>query len=219
MAEYLSWEELDESQAASPPLDDAAEALSPELRALMEERAKLEQKFLRLIGKAPPDPQDAREKARFPMPIHTVESRLADRQRAREEERARAAARRALEAAKLRADEERERAARRRDQDRLTFQQRLLAEAEARRKRELGEQRAREALAAELVRQRWGEQRAEAVRDREERKRREWNDFEERYTRSHLRAAERRRMLLEEDLKLAERLDSRNPRRSERLEV
>src|SRR6185503_17654315 len=104
---YLGWEELDEQQQAPVAASDAGDVTS-RLAVLMRERARLEEHMLRLLGKAPKRADEAREEARFPMPIHTAESRMEDRRVAREQERARAAARRALEAARIKAEEERE---------------------------------------------------------------------------------------------------------------
>jgi len=137
---YVGWEELE--QDAGPEASGAAERgelpadelaqHEARLAELMAERTKLEQRLLKLLGKAPPDADERRENARFPMPIHTAESRMEDRRLAREEERARAAARRALERMRLRAGDERERAEVKRDQERAAIQLVVLQENENR---------------------------------------------------------------------------------------
>src|SRR3954451_20069916 len=111
---YISWDELDEPEA-SPQVTAGAVPNNERLTKLLTERARLERELNRLLGREPPSGDQKREHARFPMPIHTAESRMEDRRRALEEQRARAAAKRALENARLQALDE----ARRVDQKRL----------------------------------------------------------------------------------------------------
>ena len=85
----MGWEELDDEPEA---LRRRAAATNEQLAALMRERARLESEHKRLLGSEPPSDEEMREQARFPMPIHTAESRMEDRALAREKERARAAA-------------------------------------------------------------------------------------------------------------------------------
>src|SRR6478735_11123347 len=95
---YMGWDELEEPEAPAVALLD-----NERLATLLTERTRLESELNRLLGREPPSDEDKREQARFPMPIHTPESRMEDRRRAREEQRARAAAKRALERARLQA--------------------------------------------------------------------------------------------------------------------
>ena len=93
---YIGWDELEEPEASAVALPE-----NERLATLLTERTRLETELNRLLGREPPSEDDKREQARFPMPIHTPESRMEDRRRAREEQRARAAAKRALERARL----------------------------------------------------------------------------------------------------------------------
>src|SRR4051812_24471126 len=98
---YIGWDELDEPEAAA-----VAVPSNDRLAKLLVERARLERELNRLLGREPSSDDEKRENARFPMPIHTAESRMEDRRIALEEQRARAAAKRALERARLQALEE-----------------------------------------------------------------------------------------------------------------
>jgi hypothetical protein len=196
---YLSWEELDEEQPILAGNVEEAGGVQSQLAVLMRERAGLEEHMLRLLGKAPQRPDEAREQARFPMPIHTPESRMEDRRIARENERARAAARRALEAARIRAEEERQHHQRKRDREREVIQQQIIQYADSLRKVERQQERARASLAEELIRNRWAEQREAARRARDEARRQEWILFEQRSVQGRETAMERYRARRDDD--------------------
>jgi hypothetical protein len=211
---YLGWEELDDGLRA----DGADRGADPiegwdALQALLKERSQIEQQLMKLLGKAPPDPADARELARFPMPIHTAESRMADRQAAKEAERARAAAKRAQERSRLRAREEQERLEQKREAEAealKAFAQRL---ADARRAEEGRQDHAREVQVQALLRQAWEEQRIEALRSRQLAERLQWTHFLDRKIQCLERARARVARRREEDRKLAVRLESRPRKR------
>jgi hypothetical protein len=213
MHEYLSWEELEQDDL---PVSDGLvdnDAVTAQLASLLRQRARLEEDMLRLLGKAPAHPDEARERALFPMPVHTPESRMEDRRIARENERAHAAERRALEAARIKAQEDREHLQRKRDLEREAIQQQVLRTAEQNRKEQRQQHAARESLAAQLVFQRWTLQRTAARRARDASRRQEWLFFEQHAELCRESAAERSRMRRDE---LAE-LEARLARRSEQV--
>jgi hypothetical protein len=196
---YVGWDELDDDDPVGgdrPGLAEAA-AGNDRLATLLTERARLVRELDRLLGREPPSDDDKRENARFPMPIHTAESRLEERRLAREEVRVRAAAKRALEAARLRAREENARAAHKREQEREAVQREVLRRVEEARRRELVDDLKRARRLAETLAQRWSIQRGAALRARETARRAEWTVFDERSRRMRERAeavsAERKR--------------------------
>src|SRR5580765_5722788 len=128
---YVSWDEFDEPEA-SPQGTAGAVANNERLTELLTERARLEGELNRLLGREPSSDDEKRENARFPMPIHTAESRMEDRRRALAEQRARAAAKRALENARLQARDEVRRVDEKRLQERAAIQRDTLQRAEAR---------------------------------------------------------------------------------------
>lgn len=210
MQTYLGWEELDDGPR--PDRDDrSADPIEgwQALQALLKERSKIEQHLMKLLGKAPPDPADAREDARFPMPIHTAESRMADRRAAHEEERARAAARRSQERLRLHAREEEERIEQKREAEAAALKAQAQRAADARRAEERRQEHAREVQVQELLRQAWEEQRVEALHDRQEAERLQWSHFIDRKTRCLERARDQVARRRVDDRKLAARLDSR----------
>jgi hypothetical protein len=207
---YLAWEELDDG---GRPAHDTASADPIEgwetLQELLKERAKIEQHLMKLLGKAPPDPADARETARFPMPIHTAESRMADRRAAQEEERARAAAKRSQERLRLRAREERERLEQKRDAEAAILKAQAQRAADARRAEERRQDHARAVQVHAILRQAWEEQRVGALRNRQEAERLQWSHFMDRKLRCLERASARVARRRADDRKLSARLDSR----------
>jgi hypothetical protein len=205
---YLSWDEFDEDASIAPP-DPPHDA---RLATLLAERERLARELDRLLGNAPPSDDEARENARFPMPIHTAESRLEDRRRANEELRARAAMRRALEARRLQILEEKERADRKRQQEREAIQRELLRVAEENRRRELVEDMKRSRRLAELVQHRWLAQRRAALRSREAARRAEWTVFDERSARMRELAAAVSAERNRERAEIHKRLDDRAER-------
>lgn len=68
------------SSTAGTTLEDLLDMdLPPELKSLFQERKRLEQQFLGLIGNAEPDPDEERKRLCFPVKTHTKESRLLDK--------------------------------------------------------------------------------------------------------------------------------------------
>jgi hypothetical protein len=205
---YLGWEELDDGPRPDC-VDHSADPIEgwQALQALLKERSQIEQQLMKLLGKAPPDPADARETARFPMPIHTAESRMADRRAALEEQRARAAARRSQERLRLHAREEQERIEEKREAEAAALKAQRAADA--RRAEERRQEHAREVQVQDLLRQAWEEQRVEALHDRQEAERLQWSHFMDRKTRCLERALDQVARRRVDDRKLAARLDSR----------
>lgn len=226
---YLGWEELEEAagtaaepapDAAGPPSDaaepasDAAQQHEARLASLMAERARLEQRLLKLLGKAPPDADERRENARFPMPIHTAESRMEDRRLSREEERARAAARRALERTRLRAADEQDRAETKRDQERAVLGAIALRETENRRRQEHQADWLRGLRVQAAIQEHWAEQRWSALLVRTAARRQELAAFDEHTIRRTSRALERLAVRQRQDDEVTERLDRRSALRA-----
>jgi hypothetical protein len=219
---YLGWEELEEAAgaAAEPtpdaaePAPDAAQQHESRLAGLMAERARLEQRLLKLLGKAPPDADERRENARFPMPIHTAESRMEDRRLAREEERARAAARRALERTRLRAADEQDRAEAKHDQERAVIQAIALRETENRRRQERQADWLRGLRVQAAIQDSWAEQRWSALLARTAARRQELAAFDEHTIRRTSRALERLAVRQRQDDEVTERLDRRSALRT-----
>ena len=214
MQTYLGWEELDDgprpgrADASADPIEGWET-----LQELLKERSKIEQHLMKLLGKAPPDPADARETARFPMPIHTAESRMADRQAAKEEERARAAAKRAQERSRLRAREEQERLEQKREAEAAVLKALAQRMADARHAEESRQDHAREVQVQALLRQAWEEQRSEALRSRQLAERLQWAHFIDRKIQCLERARARVVRRRAEERKLAARLDARPRKR------
>ena len=221
---YLGWEELEEAAGATAepatdaagvpsdladPTSDAAQQHEARLATLMADRARLEHRLLKLLGKAPPDADERRENARFPMPIHTAESRMEDRRIAREEERARAAARRALERTRLRAADEQERAETKRDQERAVIQAIALHETENRRRQERTADWLRGLRVQTAIQEHWAEQRWTALLARTAARRQELAAFDEHTIRRTSRALERLTVRQRQDDEVTERLDRR----------
>lgn len=93
--DYTFWEDLLEeegvsesparnasasSSTADTSLEDLLDMdLPSELKNLFQERKRLEQQFLGLIGKGEPDPDEERKRLCFPVKVHTKESRLLDK--------------------------------------------------------------------------------------------------------------------------------------------
>ena len=219
---YLGWEELEEAGGATAepapdaaePAPDAAQQHESRLAALMAERARLEQRLLKLLGKAPPDADERRENARFPMPIHTAESRMEDRRIAREEERARAAARRALERTRLRAADEQDRAEAKHDQERAVIQAVALRETENRRRQERQADWLRGLRVQAAIQDNWAEQRWTALVARTAARRHELAAFDEHTIRRTSRALERLAIRRRQDDEVNERLDRRSALRT-----
>lgn len=170
---YLDWEELvgtspaRHDTAPPPPTseDPDLEALleldgvPDELRALVERRLQLRQQLDAFGGAAPREQVDARDATRFEVPVHTAETRIAERRERRRDEHA--------HLTRLR-----------RQQQRLLARQRDGAEAEdrrrgraervaARRRAEHDERQAAEAerrrRQAESVQHRWEDDRRESA--------------------------------------------------------
>jgi hypothetical protein len=210
---YLGWDELDED--ARPERDvGSVDPISgwDALQALLKERSHVERQLMKLLGKAPPEPDDAREAARFPMPIHTAESRMADRRAAREEERARAAAKRSQERLRLRAREEQERIQQKRDAEAAALRAAAQRATDARREDDRRQDHLRDVQVHTLLRQAWEEQRLEALHDRQEAERLQWSHFIDRKTRCLDRARQLVAQRRAEERRLLARLESR-PRR------
>jgi hypothetical protein len=169
---YLGWDDLeDEAAAAFAPAagpSDSLDQVDPEgrakLTALFAERQALEDKLMRLLGKAPPTPDDKRKDAMFPMPIHTAESRLVDKKAASEEQRARALARRAIERARISAQDERAREEEKRQAERKLLQAEALLGVEQARRQERHDAWLRALRVREGMRSRWAGQRELALR-------------------------------------------------------
>ncbi len=105
MEEYVSWEDLLEEDAEAdvsdetetsqvlsegPKLEDllATEELPDELKALLREKQQLEHQMKVLTGQASEeDEADAYQAKRFPVKVHTKESRLEDLRQKRRDER------------------------------------------------------------------------------------------------------------------------------------
>ena len=178
MSAYLGWEDLDDDAPASPsssgstvdtaepasPLDGVATEARSKLTSLFAERQALEEKLMRLLGKAPATLDDKRKDAMFPMPIHTPESRLADKKAAREEQRARALARRALERARIRVAGERASEEEKRETERKILQAEALLGAEQLRRQERHDAWLRALRIREGMHSRWTAQRDLALR-------------------------------------------------------
>ncbi|HTV17051.1 MAG TPA: hypothetical protein VMG12_00230 [Polyangiaceae bacterium] len=222
MAGYIAWEELEVEPAASvepglagaAPEDPAEVARHERLAKLMSERARLEKELMRLLGKAPADPEEERDKARFPMPIHSAESRLEDRRLAQAEERASAAARRSLERIRLRLDGERQRADAKREQEGARLSAASLERSGERLRSERHQDWVRGLLAQQAIQRRWDEQRRLALVERSDARRSEQQRFDERSTERRERALERRAERREEERAVAERLDRRHEKPS-----
>lgn len=172
---YISWDELDEPEASV-----GATPNNERLAKLLAERARLECDLNRLLGREPASEDETRENARFPMPIHTAESRMEDRRLALEELRARAAAKRALEHARLQALDEARHVDRKRLQERAAIQRDALQQAEARRRQNSLEAAERARRLADGIQERWVAQRRAALKAREAARRAEWTLFEQR---------------------------------------
>lgn len=181
---YISWDELDEPEASAGAVPN-----NERLAKLIAERARLERELNRLLGREPSSEDEKRENARFPMPIHTAESRMEDRRLALEEQRARAAAKRALERAQMQARDEARRIDQKRQQERAAIQRDALQRAEARRRRESLEAAERARRVAEGIQERWVTQRRAALRAREAARRAEWTLFDQRCERFRTLAA------------------------------
>ena len=175
---YIGWDELDEQEASAN-----AVANNERLAKLLTERARLERELNRLLGREPSSEDEKRENARFPMPIHTPESRMEDRRRALEEQRARAAAKRALERAQLQAHEEARRADQKRLQERAAIQRDALQRAEGRRRQDSLEAAERARRLADGIHERWAAQRRAALKAKEDARRAEWTLFDHRSAR------------------------------------
>lgn len=101
MSEYLDWEDLidDEDQEPSsqedrPALDDLLnrEDIPDELKELLKTRQELEDQLKSFsLGQNNEPEQDARDKQRFPVKTHTVESRLEEKRQKKIDERKRTA--------------------------------------------------------------------------------------------------------------------------------
>jgi hypothetical protein len=185
---YISWDELDEPET-SPQVTAGAVPNNERLTKLLTERARLERELNRLLGREPPSEDEKRENARFPMPIHTAKSRMEDRRLALEEQRARAAAKRALENARLHALDEARRVDQKRLQERAAIQRDMLQRAEARRRQDSLEAAERARRLAEGIQERWATQRRAALRAREAARRAEWTLFDQRSERHRELAA------------------------------
>jgi len=214
---YLSWEELadpDESahDTESVPVDASALETNPRLSQLSRERARIEQRLMELLGKAPPSGEKARDAARFPMPIHTAESRLADRKNAREQDLARAAARRAAERARIAAAEVASREQAKKQYERLLIQAQAQRRKDASARQERHGDWLRALHAQDAMHARWAEQRSTALRAGSETKRRTQALFEQHSQDLRERALSRRREQREAEAALMARLDRRQQR-------
>jgi hypothetical protein len=214
---YVSWEELEDSVEAPEPTDAAP--ANPKLAELVAERARLEQRLLELLGKAPPSAETTRDAARFPMPVHTVESRIEDRRAARADEQARALARRALERVRIAIRELNEREEAKRQRERALIQ----AQTQKRHDASIQQERHRDWLrtlhSQESIRQRWADQRATALRVSGEARHQSWALFEQRSQNCRERALLRYQNRRVEDAALAARLDRRAARTASRDEI
>lgn len=187
MSAYFGWDDLDddaamgaavpESSGAASKLGATTEPGSPDspverleqdardkLTALFAERQALEDKLMRLLGKAPATGDDKRKDAMFPMPIHTAESRLADKKAMREEQRARALTRRAMERARIRDMDERTREEEKREAERKLLQAEALLGVEHLRRQDRHDAWLRALRIQEGMRSRWAAQRDLALR-------------------------------------------------------
>ncbi|MDA0165726.1 hypothetical protein OM076_35995 [Solirubrobacter ginsenosidimutans] len=201
---YIGWEELDE-----PEVSAVAVPSNERLAMLLTERARLERELNRLLGREPASDDEMRENARFPMPIHTAESRMEDRRLALEEQRARAAVKRALERVRLQSRDEARRIDQKRLQERAAIQRDALQQAEARRRQESREAAGRARRVAEGIRGRWAAQRRAALRASEAARRAEWTLFDERSERLRGLAAEASNARRREEREVQAHLDRR----------
>lgn len=101
---YQTWQDLLEAEipAADSLREEEAEApvraaLPDDVRALMEERERLEAELKALIGEGPPDPDTERFGRMYAVPVHTKETRIEERRQRRQEELLRLAVIRSLE--------------------------------------------------------------------------------------------------------------------------
>jgi hypothetical protein len=186
---YIGWDELEEADDEPVTERDLLTPCNERLAVLLTERIRLERELNRLLGKGPPSDEEARENIRFPMPIHTAESRMEDRRIANEQLRASLASRRALERSRLRLLEERQRAERKREEERSAIQRELLRAEEERQRLEALELLERRRRVSEAILERWGEQRRAALRAREAARRAEWTLFDEKSARCRELAA------------------------------
>jgi len=232
VSSYLSWSELEEeleAPASTEPdapsglgiqgadaelLKAVPDAARDRLSLLMTQRAKLEQQLLRLLGKAPPDAEEQRRNALFPMPVHTAESRLAQRKAEREEQRARALARRAQEASRLRIREEAERQQGKREAERRRLRALAAARADARRAFEQHEDWLRGLRLQEGIRARWAEQREVALRAQQVARARMLKRFEGHDDRRRERALQSLHERQKAEAELSARLDRRGRTKS-----
>ena len=136
----------------------------------------------------------------------------------REEERAAAAARRALEATRIAAEDARRRSEQQKDLERAMIQRRALELAEARLAKERHEDRARRMLADELIHLRWDDQRAAARRATAEARRQEWARFEQQAERNRVAASDRYHARRRDDAAFEDHLAQRAERTSRRRE-
>jgi len=197
-------------------VEAAAIAADPRLSQLSRERARIEQRLMELLGKAPPSGEKARDAARFPMPIHTAESRLADRRNAREQELARAAARRAAERARIAAAEVASREQAKKQHERLLIQAQAQGRKDANARQERRGDWLRALHAQDAMHARWAEQRSIALRTGSETKRRTEALFEQHSQDLRERALSRRREQREEEATLMAHLDRRHQRQPAR---
>lgn len=172
---YTSWEDLLDEMEGEPEAPPSIEEMLgeiPEIAALMAKRQELEDKMGALIGSGPKTERSPRDEARFPVTIHTAESRLMER-RSQEQD----ANRRLLELKKLAVD----RVSRLEEEGKARARAALLADrAAGRRAEELaGERKAmvdRAKQRARLLDRRWEDQRTAALqrRSRDRRDERDW---------------------------------------------
>lgn len=216
---YLSWEELDDgveaAQAcAAVAVEPAPNPTNERLSELAAERARIERRLMELLGKAPPSGEKARDAARFPMPIHTAESRLEDRRVARAEEQARAAARRAMERNRIAAQEVAERAEAKKEHERTLIQAQAQRRKDASARQERRGAWLRALHVQEAMHERWAEQRSAALKAGSQSRRQGGVLFEQRSQSARERALSRLHERREEEAAFASRLDQRSQRKS-----
>lgn len=232
MADYLSWDELEdeEENGASSPgtpwrtpqgepssalLEAVDEPARDKLSLLMKERARLEKQLMTLLGKAPPSEEDRRKDLMFPMPIHTAETRLAERQAAREEQRARALTRRSMERSRLRSKEEHAQAEQKREAEREVLQAAALERANAQNTQQRHEDWLRSLRLEESIRSNWAGQRELALRNQQSARYRLRTQFEQHNDNRRLQALERLVAKRKTELELHARLDQRGQRKKD----
>lgn len=208
VSDYLSWDEFDDTLEPRETIEVTQE--NQRLTVLLAERSRLEKRLLELLGKTPPSAENARDAARFPMPIHTAQSRLDDKRASRVEEQARAAARRARERVRIAELDQIERGNERRAREQALIRAEALRRAEERAQEERARDRQNALQAQSLILERWSEQRKLATMTSVAEKAAQLEAFERHSEDTRAKAIERLILRRAEERKVAARLDARS---------